>query len=330
MSPPAPPPWPWTDHEPLRFDRFMERALHDPVRGYYARRIQAVGRGGDFTTTPMLSTALARAIAAWVVESGLRNLIEIGPGEGRLAADVMKAIPWWKRRRITLHLVERSTPLREKQQALLGNRARWHESIRDALKACPDGAAIVSNELIDAFAARRFQKAAHGWNELFLLPGNPPSESWQPAGTLPESSLFRLPHPTGQIIEVHESAMNWLREWLPGWSRGRMLIIDYGDEDRALYHRRPHGTLRGYLLQQRVEGRAVYQNAGRQDLTVDVNFTDLRHTAALASAREIRLKTQREFLLPYVDPANPVDAALVDPAGAGSAFKVMEIFAADR
>ncbi|MFD0894084.1 SAM-dependent methyltransferase [Luteolibacter ambystomatis] len=314
-------PWPWTDGEALRFDRFMDRALHDPRRGYYARRIRGVGRGGDFTTTPMLSGALARAIAAWIAETGLRNVIEIGPGEGRLAADVMKALPWWTRLRTKLHLVEKSLPLREKQQALLGKSVHWHDTMAEALEACDHSAAIYSNELIDAFPVRRFRRTENGWDELFLLPDGP-TEDWQPADKLPCSTSFKQPHAVGQIIEVHESARDWINEWISDWVGSEMLVIDYGDEAETLYHRRPHGTLRGYLMQQRVEGPAVFQHAGRQDLTADVNFTDLDLTVS-PWAKEILIMTQRDFLLPHIDPLNPVDEALVDPEGAGSAFKVL-------
>src|SRR6187431_2187292 len=90
---------------PIPFEKFMADALHDPQHGYYARRITGVGRRGDFTTAPMLSDSPARAIAAWAAralrETGCRNLIEIGPGEGRLAAGVLKHLPWhvrWKTR----------------------------------------------------------------------------------------------------------------------------------------------------------------------------------------------------------------------------------------
>ena len=54
-----------------------------------------------------------------------------------------------------------------------------------------------------------------------------------------------------------------------------MLTIDYGNTAEALYHRQPAGSLRGYFLQQRLEGLAIYQHPGLQDLTADVNFTDL-------------------------------------------------------
>src|SRR5690606_37575823 len=138
--PPMIPPWPWTSSDPLRADRFMAAALHDPERGYYARRIRGVGRRGDFTTAPMLSPALGRAIASWargaMRESACGDLIELGPGEGTLAASVLSALPWWTRRRIRLHLVESSAPLREKQGEILGKRAIWHDSIGSALDAC--------------------------------------------------------------------------------------------------------------------------------------------------------------------------------------------------
>src|SRR5690606_20096595 len=68
-------------------------------------------------------------------------------------------------------------------------------------------------------------------------------------------------------------------EWLPSWKSGRMLTIDYGATAETLYHRRPRGTVRAYLLQQRLEGPAIYENVGRQDLTADVNFTDLQNWA---------------------------------------------------
>jgi SAM-dependent MidA family methyltransferase len=319
--------WPWNDDSPLRFDRFMDRALHDPERGYYARRIRGVGQSGDFTTTPMLSSALARAIAAWanraMTETGCRDLIEAGPGEGKLAAEVLRALPFARRWRTRLHLVERSLPLREKQQALLGRKARWHDTLEAALDACGGRAWIFSNELIDAFPVRRFRRENEGWSELFLSPGDPPGEVWQPATELPSSVQFSDPHPAGQILEVHDSVHQWLNGWLPYWQAGAMLTIDYGSENGELYHRRPHGTLRGYYLQQRLEGSALYQYPGRRDLTADVDFRDL--AAWTHDKGETRFQSQREFLLPHADARNPADATLLDPAGAGEAFRVWEL-----
>lgn len=312
--------WPWNTQECLRFDRFMELALHDPERGYYARRIRGVGRGGDFTTTPMLTPALGKAVAAWAAgamkATRCRDLIELGPGEGVLAAAVMKQLPWWPRMRTRLHLVERSAPLREKQAALLGRRAVWHDSVESALEACGGKACLYSNEFADAFPVRRFRREADGWSELFLRP----AEDWQTCDGLPDSSLFEIPYPAGQMIEVAESYRDWLRGWLPRWKTGRMLTIDYGAEAGTLYHRRPRGSLRAYLMQQRIEGPGIYENPGRQDLTADLNFTDLERWSA-PWAETLRLESQREFLRSF---AGPEDAAVMDEHGAGGAFRVLE------
>ena len=312
--------WPWNARENLRFDRFMELALHDPERGYYARRIRGVGRGGDFTTTPMLSPALGKAVAEWAAEAlkatGCRDLIELGPGEGVLAAAVMKHLTWWRRARTRLHLVERSIPLRKKQAALLGKHAVWHDSVEAALEACGGKACLYSNEFADAFPVRRFRSEAGGWSELFLRP----AEVWQACDRLPDSSLFEIPHPAGQIIEVADAYHDWLRGWLPLWKGGRMLTIDYGAEVEVLYHRRPRGSLRAYLMQQRIEGPGIYENPGRQDLTADVNFTDLERWSA-PWARTLQLVSQRDFLRSF---AGPDDATVMDERGAGGAFRVLE------
>jgi SAM-dependent MidA family methyltransferase len=308
---------------PISFEEFMRRALYDPQRGYYSRRITGVGKRGDFTTAPMLSEAPAKAIAAWATramrETGCRDLIEIGPGEGKLAASVLKYLPWHVRWKTRLHLVETSAPLAEFQRQRLGTKATWHASPADALAACDGKAVIFSNELVDAFPVRRFQKTPDGWRELAIAfeTGGMARESLLPPAPLPDSAVFSPNHPLGQCIEVHDSYRRWLTGWLPHWKAGRMLTIDYGAEAETLYQRRPRGTVRAYLLQQRLEGPDIYQNIGRQDLTADVNFTDLMKWSAGWTV-ETTLKTLAEFI------GNTTDRFLRDETGAGGAFFVLD------
>jgi SAM-dependent MidA family methyltransferase len=311
---------------PIPFEEFMRRALYDPERGYYARRITGVGRRGDFTTAPMLSEAPARAIAAWAAralrETACRDLIEIGPGEGKLAASVWKVLPWHLRWRTRLHLVETSKPLMEIQKQLLARRVTWHETLLDALESCGGKAVIFSNELVDAFPVRRFRKTGDGWREIAVAfePNGTATESLMPPAPLPESSGFSESHPECQCIEVHDSYRRWLAEWLPHWKAGRMLTIDYGSSAETLYQRRPNGTLRAYLLQQRLEGPAIYQNIGRQDLTADVNFTDLLNWSK-PWTDDPKLVDLSEFLQGF---AQAADRDLTDPSGAGGAFLALD------
>lgn len=305
----------------ITFEQFMQHALHDPREGYYARRIRAVGRSGDFTTAPMLSESPALSIARWALkamrETGCRDLIEMGPGQGTLAAAVLRHLPWHVRWRARLHLVETSRPMMERQRKALGNHAIWHANPAQAMHACGGRAVIWSNELVDAFAVRRFQKTDVGWQEIGLeTGGSAPVEVLLPPAPLPDSSVFSIAHPLGQRVEIHQSYQNHLAEWLPSWKAGRMLTIDYGAEAGTLYHRRPHGTLRAYFHHQRLEGQAIYQNPGHQDLTADVNFTDLQDWSLPWAATRSIMKL-REFL------RNPADP-MADPSGAGDAFVVLE------
>ena len=313
----------------IRFEEFMHRALHDPDHGYYAKRIHGIGRRGDFTTAPVISSMPARAIARWATaamrESGCRDLIEIGPGNGALSAAVLKHLPWLTRWKTRLHLVETSAPLTQTQRETLGDKACWHRSPAEALDACHGRAVIFSNELVDAFPVRRFQNTTEGWQELMVnIPtGLDVVESLKKPSRLPSSSSFHQPHSAGQWIEVHESYQRWLAEWMPWWKAGCMLTIDYGNTAEKIYHRRPAGTIRGYHFQQVIEGPEIYRHPGHRDLTADVNFTDLIDwTRPWTSASQ--LFSFADFLQSHAKPRDVSDRFLIDQHGAGSAFMALE------
>lgn len=302
----------------------MASALHDPERGYYARRIREVGRRGDFSTAATLGPALGLAVSRWAADAlaatGCRDLIELGPGGGVLAAAVQSDLPLLRRWRTRIHLVEQSEPLREQQRQRLGDRFRWHPTLIEALAACRGCACIFSNEFFDAFPVRRFRRTSSGWEESWVLPGE---ETWRAIAGPPDSSVFGQDFPEGQIVEVHESVRDWMTASLPHWHRGRMLTIDYGSEIAGLYHRRPSGSLRGYFHHQRIEGNECFTRPGQQDLTSDINFTDLLNgSAPWCDTR--RLVSQSEFLADSIDPLNAADRAVAEPSGAGGSFLVWE------
>ena len=302
----------------------MEAALHDPERGYYARRIRNVGIRGDFSTTPTLSGTLGRAIGAWaadaLADTGCRDLIELGPGSGELAHAVMSALPWHRRLRTRLHLVETSSPLRDRQRSLLGRKAQWHQTLSDALSACGGRACIYSNEFVDAFPVRRFRLNAGSWEEQFVTPGKC---HWNATDELPSSSVFSLEWSDGQVVEVQSPYRKWMEGHLSDWNHGRMLTIDYGSQVADLYRRRPDGTLRGYFHHQLVVGPEILERPGHQDLTCDVNFTDLIEWTE-PRVKTLRLIKQSDFLAPHLDTHQPADAFVSAVHGAGGAFLCLE------
>jgi SAM-dependent MidA family methyltransferase len=314
------------ESELMSFEAFMSDALHHPERGYYARKIATVGRGGDFTTTAEIAPCLARAIADWLVrmarETGCRHVIELGPGSGKLAHAVRRQLPWHWRWRLHWHLVEQSVPLREKQRALLGSRVTWHHDVSEALACCEGKALVYSNEFFDAFPVRIFRRAQESWQELFVRQSEPMAqEVWCETQELPATSLWQRDWAVGQRVEVHDGVRAWLQGFRSEWRAGAMLTIDYGAECAGMYHRQPHGSIRAYWRQQCRSGSAIYQNPGHQDLTADVNFTDLRDWAGEG---EHRIQSQREFLLPWVDADHAGDRYAIDGMGAGQAFQVWQ------
>ena len=319
----------------LPFETFMSAALYDPEFGYYTRGIAEVGGArGDFATAATLSDGLGRAVASWIREEAAHHrwrgripVIEVGGGNGALAAAVRKALGWAARCRCRYHLVEVSPTLRRLQQRRLGRSATWHGTLAEALAATEGRALILSNELIDAFPVvwLRRDAAAGAWREICLARDETGGlrEVFREIRAGLDSADFSalsLPDPPeGQRIEVSPLCRDWFAEWAPRWESGSILTIDYGARDAdGLYRRRPGGTLRAYHRHERLEGGAVYARFGRQDLTCDVNFADLAAWGEALGFETAGLETQAEFLARHGAPADPMAGA-----GPGDAFLVL-------
>ncbi|WP_206171109.1 SAM-dependent methyltransferase [Phragmitibacter flavus] len=311
----------------------MARALFDPSKGYYTANVGTVGRRGHFSTSATASTLLAQGIARWIksqIQKPAPAIIEVGGGDGSLMHDLRRTLGWWQSRRYQWHMVEVSPVLQLKQREKLGTSVTWHQQLHSALDECNGNALIYHNELVDAFPVRLLQWSAvdSQWQEIHLQQEQP---TWKetllpfPPSDIPFTPLsVTPPAQPRQRIELHESYHQWLHSWAPHWKNGAMLTIDYGDLFPAIYHRRPTGTLRAYLHHQTLTGPELYLNMGRQDITSDVNFSDLIAWGNSLGWQAEPLLTQREFLLPVASKKpSAADAFLLEEFGAGTAFKVL-------
>lgn len=236
---------------------------------------------------------------------------------------VRKSLGWWARSRVCWHVVETSTVLRDQQKQRLGAGITWHDTLERSLDACGGSAFIYHNELLDAFPVRLVQWQNDAWHEVSVEFGSDRArEVLKPLTVESEgfSAIAQAPLHPQQRYELHESVRDWLRGWTPHWKQGAMLTVDYGDVFPAVYHRRPRGTLRAYLMHSRMEGQDLYENVGRQDITADINFTDYRRWTRELGVQEQAWQTQAEFIRSYLPRAT---GPLLDPEGAGGAFKVV-------
>ncbi|MEO8055810.1 MAG: SAM-dependent methyltransferase [Acidobacteriota bacterium] len=334
----------------VKFETWMDLALHDAELGYYARNIRTVGPRGDFATASTLHPALGEAVAAWAAARrpalggafARWDLVEAGPGSGALAEAVLASLPLLARRTVRLHLVETSPVLAAAQRGRLGTRATWHATLEGALKACGGKAVVYASELLDAFPVQVLRWSGTGWQALWISSkGDEWVEEWRPAssellgGAAAASAFSALsrPWPEGQRVEIAPSVRSLFlsKESFSSLLSGSLLLLDYGDTIDRLYDRRPNGTVRGYAHHRRLEGEELYRWGGKADVTADVNFTDVAAWAAEAGFAVSPLETQGAFLARHVRDAaaraarEPALAFLLDPRGAGSGFRALEL-----
>src|ERR1700676_694331 len=106
----------------LSFERFMDIALYAPGLGYYSAGAHKLGAGGDFTTAPEVSRLFGACVARQCAEVlsvlGTGDILEIGGGSGRLAADVLLRLETLGEVPDRYCILEISADLRERQRRL--------------------------------------------------------------------------------------------------------------------------------------------------------------------------------------------------------------------
>ncbi len=322
---------------PMSVAAYMTRCLHDPCGGYYATR-PALGENGDFITAPMVSQMFGELIGLWAVETWSRlgrpdqfQLVELGPGDGSLIADALRAArlaPGFLAA-AELTLVETSPPLIEAQRARLAAApARWTPRLEDIAGEGP--VILVANEFLDCLPARQFVRTPKGWCERVvgldgegalafgLIPGPGPGDA--PADAEPG------------LIWERSAAQTALGETLGSLTAARggaALLIDYGRDTPG-----PGDTLQALSRHRKVDPLA---DPGGADLTVWADFPAVLAAARHAGGQTSPILTQGEFLrrLGIVERARALTRAtpegaetiarqlarLVEPEMMGSLFK---------
>src|SRR6266581_545446 len=97
--------------------------LHAPGLGYYASGAQKFGAHGDFVTAPELGSLFGRTLARQLKDLQPERILELGAGSGALAETLLKELS------CEYFILETSAALRERQQARLGKRVTFVETL---------------------------------------------------------------------------------------------------------------------------------------------------------------------------------------------------------
>jgi SAM-dependent MidA family methyltransferase len=295
---------------PLSCARFMELALYHKVHGYYEKRSDQVGAGGDFITSvsvgDLFGRLLATRFAEWLRE--LRDdgrqepfqIVETGAHTGQLAVDVLTELQTCYPALFELLdyvIVEPSAERTKWQQATLaafGNKVTWLSGWQDA---SPVSGIIFSNELLDAFPLHRFVREGNKWSELRIgVTGD--SFDWINVPTklsagVPEELAKQLPD--GFVIERSPAAERWWSDAARGLREGWLMTIDYGStQDDLRQSGRTAGTLRAYRNHSLADNPLA--DPGEQDLTAHVNWSAIQQAGEDAGLDTVELTDQSRYL----------------------------------
>ena len=292
----------------ISFERFMRMALYEPGLGYYVNGLHKFGAAGDFTTapeqTPLFACAIARRLDAVGRALGDRwTILELGPGSGVLARDLLEAL---ERPPERYRMLETSAPLREVQRETLASlpddlaeRVEWVA----APPAEPFEGAVVANEVVDALPVHRFRVTDGAIEEGRVgVSGGRFDWAWVKADESLAAAVERVqrdlaePLPAGYQSEVCLHLDEWLRTVIEPLARGLALFVDYGYPRREYYHPdRSGGTLVCHYRHRAHFDPFVWP--GLTDLSAFVDFTALAESAHAVALDVAGFTTQGGFVL---------------------------------
>lgn len=331
----------------IPFSRFMELALYAPGLGYYSAGMHKFGAAGDFVTAPEISALFGQTLAQQATQVlGLTagNILEIGPGSGRLACDLLSELERLGQLPERYFLLEVSADLRQRQQHLLARFASRVEWL-DGLPASFSGL-IVGNEVLDAMPVHlvawgedslfeRGVSMADGqfcWSERKLTSG----ELFDIAASLSRNAG----EGKNYVSEIGLAARGFIATLAGALEKGAILMLDYGFGQNEYYHpQRSSGTLMCHYRHYAHD--APFYLPGLQDITAHVDFSAIAEAGVSHGLKLLGYTSQAHFLInsgitDLLSLASPEKASaylplaaqaqkLLSPAEMGELFKAIAL-----
>ncbi|OIQ82053.1 hypothetical protein GALL_361720 [mine drainage metagenome] len=332
----------------VSFARYMELALYAPGQGYYSAGSRKFGAGGDFVTAPEISPLFARTLArqaAQVLHATNGDIMELGAGTGRLAAQILLELQRMDRLPTRYRILEVSAHLREVQgetlQALLPAELLRRIEWLDALPAELSGF-VFGNEVLDALPVHLLAWRSDGvqgrgvaWNGSGFVWAERPL----PDGMLLDA-VTALDLPVGTVSEFCPAASALISSLAAVLRQGVLLFVDYGFPRREYYHpQRFTGTLMCHYRQHAHDDPFLYP--GLQDITAHVDFSSVAEAGMARGLEVLGYAGQAQFLIncgitDLLAEVSPADMAaylplagqaqkLLSPAEMGELFKVLAL-----
>lgn len=333
----------------ISFADYMGAVLYAPGLGYYSAGAHKFGAAGDFVTAPEMTALFGGALAvqAGEVIAKLQDaeLIELGPGSGRLAADLLNALDASRRLPLRYRLLEVSADLAARQRDWLRRQAPTLVSRLEWIDALPARwrGVVIANEVLDAVPPHLIARQRGAWFERGVtLAGGGLALADRPLATeeLRDAAAAAFPPHGDYVSEINPAAQALIETLAERCDAGLLLVIDYGFPASEYYHaQRAGGTLVAHHRQRAVHDPLFLP--GLSDLSAHVDFSAMARAGVAGGMVVGGYATQARFLVNcgILDAlgrcGEPQSAAylrecaavqkLLSPAETGELFKVLAL-----
>ena len=304
---------------------FMTVALFHPMAGFYATK-DPLGAANDFITAPEISQMFGELLGLWAAECWMQmgapsrfELIELGPGTGRMMSDMLRAgraAPGFLDA-VHVTLIEASPALKMVQGQTLANAPvpiGWAKGFDKA----PSGpAVIIGNEFLDCLPLRQAIRHQGQWRErvVTLHPEDETRFAFALGPVLGEGDVaFIAPDlresAEGTLVELRPGDQQQVDQLAKRFARdpGYALFIDYGSDQPET-----GDTLQAIRAHQKVD---PLEAPGTADLTAWVDFDRLLRLGEDAGLAAFGPMTQGDFLAELgIEQRAAVLSRSVDEAG---------------
>ena len=294
----------------ISFKQYMDLILNHPSNGYYASGLVSIGKGGDYVTSPALGTEFSEILSIQIIDwlhqlvqanpsQSVFSLIELGPGEGNMAFDLIREIKEKSPElipKLQFILIEPNKGLLVRQKELLKNVSEipviWmstYELFNKGLYGI-----VIAHEVLDVLPVDRivFRNNKLFMQGITLKRENNRDYIFLDELPLNEGLLLSLKEtlssvnidiPPGNVTEGWTTEWHVLDDFLFGLSsilaQGPLLIIDYALESKRYYsNTRYSGTMISYYKQK--ASSDLLFNPGKSDLTCHLCLETLIYSAS--------------------------------------------------
>jgi len=281
-------------HGPMGLDQYMSLCLQHPEHGYYISSNPLSSRR-DFVTAPELGSLFGDLLGAWFAQQVTNlelpefDLVELGPGSGRLSRLLIRALDSFHPGKMRqLHLVETSPHLRLVQkERLAAYDPIHHDHVGKIHPTRP--MLLMANEFFDALPMRLFEFDQGGYHELLV--GIQQKNLGFTRNIYPIAAHHIPPYAQGNMVVEHSPQSHVISQEIHSMLRihgGVVLIVDYGQ-----IAPRTSPSIRGFH-QHEVTG--IFEQPGLTDITYNVDFRMFVDDAAHEGLMTHPPITQGDFL----------------------------------